>query len=438
MTLLRTTRGGKPVEFALANGGVLIGTAPGCQIVVADPAVAPKHCKIAKSAQGFVITDLSSGGTIVNGAKIKEQVLKNGDVIQVGSEKFTFAEKQEEPVAVGAKAPAPVAKAGNGGGSPPAGGRRPLPSRAPASGGRPGAPTARKMTPKPGSVSRVQKSKSVFVLPSTPKGKAIMIAVAVGIVVLGGVLFVISSNTKNSEEIKKLAEKDMKDLAAIPEAEYEKRLEKIDAIVTNEDYIKYALQVIDPARRVQVQVKGMVDLQRAANNIVKPFIERYKGLKNGAIEDFKRQWDSLYDEVTVHLNNYGNTTYAAELAAIRAELKELIEKIGPGWDVESVKLARDVQKQIESNNFNHALNEVEDFEKRFKDVDSAQLKKLLQEHRAMIQRQAKARVEVLKRTAAEKSTKEEKRRILEAARPFLQGCAEALKELEKAINEIGK
>src|SRR5688572_3024267 len=202
MTLLRTTRGGKAVEFALANGGVLLGTAPGCQIVVADPAVAPKHCKIVRSPQGFVVTDLSGGGgTIVNGARVKEHVLKHGDVLQVGSEKFTFAEKKEEPVAAAAKAPAPAARVGSGGGTPaPGGGRRALPPRPAATGAR--APTARRMTPKPGAVARIQKSQSVFVLPSTRKGKAIAISVAVGIVVLAGVLFVISAGTKSSEQVK--------------------------------------------------------------------------------------------------------------------------------------------------------------------------------------------------------------------------------------------
>ena len=75
MSLLRTTRGGKTVDFAVGNGGVLLGTAPGCQIVVSDPSVAPKHARVVKSPQGYVVSDLSgSGATLVNGAKVKEQV----------------------------------------------------------------------------------------------------------------------------------------------------------------------------------------------------------------------------------------------------------------------------------------------------------------------------------------------------------------------------
>src|SRR5688572_3341514 len=110
MSLLRTTRGGKTVDIALANGGVLVGTAPGCQIVVADPAAAPKHCRIASSPQGFVVTDLG-GGTVVNGAKVKEHVLRHGDVLQIGAEKFVF---NETPAAAPAKAPEPVAAAKGG------------------------------------------------------------------------------------------------------------------------------------------------------------------------------------------------------------------------------------------------------------------------------------------------------------------------------------
>jgi hypothetical protein len=435
MTLLRTTRGGKPVEFALANGGVLLGTAPGCQIVVADPAAAPKHCKIAKSPQGFVVTDLS-GGTIVNGAKVKEHVLKPGDVLQIGSEKFTFAEKQEPVAAAAVKAPASAVRSEGGAPTPPAGGRRPLPSRPAGSGAR--APTARKMTPKPGAVARVQKSQSTFVLPSTKKGKAIALAVGIGIVVLGGILFVISSGTKNSEEVKKQALEEMKQLEAIPENEYEKRLEKIDAIITNPDYVKYALAEIDPARRMREPVAAKVKLQKDANGIVKPWIEKYKTLKNGPIEDFKPKWNDLYDELRAHLESYGTTTFGPELTAIRNELKELIENIGPSWNEELPKFRNEITRLINAKNYNQGLVEVENFQKKFKDVSSSQFTSQVQDVLRQLRNAAKDRVEELKKLAAEKSTKEEKRRIFEAARPFLQGFPEALKELDKAISESTK
>ena len=139
MSLLRTTRGGKSVDFAISNGGALLGAAPGCQIVVADPAAAPKHTKIVKSAQGFVLTDLSGGGTVVNGTKVKEHVLKHGDVVQIGSEKFTFTEKAAAPAAASKPAGAPAPSAGPGpapkavAAAAPAvaGGRRSLPPRPP-------------------------------------------------------------------------------------------------------------------------------------------------------------------------------------------------------------------------------------------------------------------------------------------------------------------
>ena len=82
MSALRATRGGKTVEFQLTNGGVTVGTAKECQIVVADPAGAPRHCQIVKSPKGFVVIDRSGNpGTFVNGKKIQDHLLKEGDIL---------------------------------------------------------------------------------------------------------------------------------------------------------------------------------------------------------------------------------------------------------------------------------------------------------------------------------------------------------------------
>src|SRR5262245_61474658 len=193
MSLLRTTRGGKQVDLAL-NGGAVLGAAPGCQIIVSDPAAAPKQCKIVKSPKGYVLTDLTSAGTLVNGAKVREHVLRAGDVVQVGAEKFVFADKAPEPVAA-AVASAPARASAS---APAAGGRRPLPSRAQGGGPRPTSPI-KKLTARPGSVARVHKAHSLFVLPATAKGRAIALSVGIGLVLLGAGLFMLSAGTVNSD-----------------------------------------------------------------------------------------------------------------------------------------------------------------------------------------------------------------------------------------------
>lgn len=69
------------------RAGVVIGRAPGCGIVVADPVVSREHCRVWSDAQGrVVLSDLGSlNGTIVNGQRVSEVVLVEGDKVQVGT-----------------------------------------------------------------------------------------------------------------------------------------------------------------------------------------------------------------------------------------------------------------------------------------------------------------------------------------------------------------
>ena len=443
MSLLRTTRGGKTIDIALAAGGALVGTAPGCQIVVADPGAAPKHCRIVGGPQGFVVTDLA-GATIVNGAKIKEHLLKNGDVLQIGAEKFTFTEKVAQP---GALQPAGAVTSGAA-----EGGRRPLPSRPPQSGPRtlasgrpvshpPKAGTARphgaapKMTVKPGSVVRVHKDHSVFALPSTAKGRTIAVAVAVGLVLLGGGLFFLSSQTVNSEEVKKLAKADMEVFEKIPESDFKKRYAKVGEILANEKYMMHAKGEISVAIRLQPILKQQMDLEARAESQVKPFLERVKTLKEGPPEEFKKEWMGLYDTAQAHLSNFERTSFGPALKEVRDEIKALLENVGPSWREEIAKLIREVSRQIDQKNFTQGLVLVDDFGARYGEKESNQMKGMLQGERERLRSKAKSYVDGTKAEAVKKTTKDEARKMLESARPFIKGFPDVEKLLERYIGE---
>jgi hypothetical protein len=439
MSLLRTTRGGKTVDYSLSNGGVLLGTAPACQIVVADPAAAPKHCRIARSPQGFVVTDLSgTGGTLVNGSKVKEHVLKSGDVLQIGAEKFVFA---DQPVPVAA-----VKESGGASGSsekaePGSGPRRRLPSRPPptparaSNGSRPSAPAPRKLTAKPGSVSRVHKDHTVFALPSTPKGKMAALGVGIGLAVVGAVLFVISSGTKNSDQIKKAAEADVERLNKIPEAEIEKRLQAVEEILANEDYQKYAKAEIN-LDRLRNSLREQVNREVQAAQRAKSFLERYKEFKDGPPDEYNRQADQLWDNVGVLYDTFKTTRFGVQLAEVRQELKEFLEKRGlSSWSIEFPKLANDVTKLTKDRNFSGAWILVDKFGADYKENDTPQLKSMLQGQRDRIKGTAKTYIDGLKAEASEKPSKEESRRHLEPARPFVKGVPDIDKQLEKYISE---
>lgn len=73
-------------EWPLDDQEVMIGRGPDCHIVVRDPLVSRHHAKIAKAYGGYFVEDLdSTNGVTVNGRRVRKQMLKYGDRIQIGT-----------------------------------------------------------------------------------------------------------------------------------------------------------------------------------------------------------------------------------------------------------------------------------------------------------------------------------------------------------------
>ncbi|HVZ47349.1 MAG TPA: FHA domain-containing protein, partial [Gemmatimonadaceae bacterium] len=104
-------------EYTVSDAGVTFGREIGNDIVVAAGEVSRRHAQIAPGDDGYILTDLSTNGVLVNGIRVSErQVLGRGDVIRIGSEEFRFyADRAKEsaagapPPASAASTPAPVA-----------------------------------------------------------------------------------------------------------------------------------------------------------------------------------------------------------------------------------------------------------------------------------------------------------------------------------------
>lgn len=70
---------------------VTFGRLPECTITLADPNVSRHHAEIRPHANGFKLTDLgSTNGTKVNGVRIVEHVLSDGDLLDFGTTRITF------------------------------------------------------------------------------------------------------------------------------------------------------------------------------------------------------------------------------------------------------------------------------------------------------------------------------------------------------------
>ena len=75
----------------LTDEEVVLGREEDADIVIDDQRVSRKHCKIALTDGRYVLTDLgSSNGTFINGQKVTEKDLENGDKIQIGNTILQF------------------------------------------------------------------------------------------------------------------------------------------------------------------------------------------------------------------------------------------------------------------------------------------------------------------------------------------------------------
>src|SRR5207248_11046093 len=71
--------------------GLHIGRDPVCQVVLPATSVSRQHALIAPSLHGYIITDRSTNGVLVNGTKVRaSQQLGQGDVIRIGDHEFRF------------------------------------------------------------------------------------------------------------------------------------------------------------------------------------------------------------------------------------------------------------------------------------------------------------------------------------------------------------
>ena len=94
-------------EFTLEEEETVLGRDEEADITIDDKRISRQHCKISLNDAVYTLTDLgSSNGTFVNGQRITEKELADGDKIQVGSSRFSFSlETNDMP---GAKKRPPV------------------------------------------------------------------------------------------------------------------------------------------------------------------------------------------------------------------------------------------------------------------------------------------------------------------------------------------
>jgi pSer/pThr/pTyr-binding forkhead associated (FHA) protein len=77
--------------YGVPPSGLNIGRDPVCQVVLPVTSVSRQHALIAPSLHGYIITDRSTNGVLVNGTKVRgSQQLGQGDFIRIGEHEFRF------------------------------------------------------------------------------------------------------------------------------------------------------------------------------------------------------------------------------------------------------------------------------------------------------------------------------------------------------------
>jgi pSer/pThr/pTyr-binding forkhead associated (FHA) protein len=87
----RLTARGSGSVVTIPDAGLTVGRDPESGLVIRGKHVSRRHAVIRASIQGYVVRDLSTNGTYVNGRRVDgSQVLGMGDVIRIGDEEFRF------------------------------------------------------------------------------------------------------------------------------------------------------------------------------------------------------------------------------------------------------------------------------------------------------------------------------------------------------------
>ena len=80
-------------RIELGADPVTVGRLPDCAIPLSDTQVSRHHAEIRRADQGFEVVDLKSlNGTSVNGVKVQQHALADGDVISVGETAIRYEE----------------------------------------------------------------------------------------------------------------------------------------------------------------------------------------------------------------------------------------------------------------------------------------------------------------------------------------------------------
>jgi len=89
--LVFSTDKGKELGSRRLDGPLTIGRSPDCDVSLHDILLSRSHCRLERTRDGWVITDLGSkNGTVIDGRPVTRHALRPGEVIRIGRVNVTF------------------------------------------------------------------------------------------------------------------------------------------------------------------------------------------------------------------------------------------------------------------------------------------------------------------------------------------------------------
>jgi pSer/pThr/pTyr-binding forkhead associated (FHA) protein len=89
--LVFSTDKGKELGSRRLDGPLTIGRSPDCDVSLHDILLSRNHCRLERTRDGWVVTDLGSkNGTVIDGRPVTRHALRPGEVIRIGRVNVTF------------------------------------------------------------------------------------------------------------------------------------------------------------------------------------------------------------------------------------------------------------------------------------------------------------------------------------------------------------
>jgi pSer/pThr/pTyr-binding forkhead associated (FHA) protein len=97
LVVLQGASTGKSLLLPEPPARVVLGSAPGCQLVLTDPAVAPEHCTVARDLDGVLVSAVDpKRGFHVGDRALTEHRLRDGEELRLGETRLLFEDPAEE------------------------------------------------------------------------------------------------------------------------------------------------------------------------------------------------------------------------------------------------------------------------------------------------------------------------------------------------------